>query len=172
MMFSNVGKLTIAFVAFAAAIIAMSVSINTVGKFDYARQKSEEATKYEYQVDLATPTAEGGLYSSLTLDSIFRDINNKGTLLPYFKDGKPNPDLANKTIAPFKAMDQFVGYTQYPLIHTASTEDDQYSGSNTTGKLFDPSMKDADFTYYPYYLKNRIQFKSLLDMDVQKGINP
>lgn len=83
LVFSNVGKLSIAFVAFAASIIAMSVSMNSVGKFDYARDKSEEATNYEYQVDLVTPTVEGGLYSAQTLSSLYRDINGSGNIVNY-----------------------------------------------------------------------------------------
>lgn len=63
-------------------------------------------------------------------------------------------------------------FNNYPTIHVASVEDDTYSGANTIAKMQNPSMNDGDFAYYPYYLKNRIQLKSLLDLDIQKGINP
>lgn len=151
LVFSNVGKLAIAFVAFAASIIALSVSINSVGKFDYARNKTQAASDYEYQVDLMTPTQEAGLYSAQTLEDIYYDAST-GKKINDIKDLD-----AMKTTMSAPSQDHFENGI---MLHAASGADAQFAVPAQSGKA------------YPFYLKNRIQIKSLLNLEINANTNP
>lgn len=169
LMISNIGKLFIGLLAFTGSIISMTVSISSLDKFDIASRKSLGATSYEYQIDLVTPTAEAGLYATRTLSEIFYNPQDKMMVEDITTEGILDAMLYPTKDAK-KVMDQraeFVDhYNDAIILHTPNVYD-AFLGAPTF-------VKDG-FQYehvYPYYLKNRIQIKSLLNFDISAGINP
>lgn len=160
LVFSNVGKLSIAFVAFGASIIALAVSMNSIGKFDAARSASEAATNYEYQIDLETATKEAGQYGTMTMDSMYYDANANVKIDPNDIDAMTDKVLANMN-KPY--------YDDHVSFHAAFEDaknnigDGEYSAAIRTN----PSL------ITPFYLKNRIQIQPLLDIAITStGTNP
>lgn len=171
---SNIGKITIGMVAFTATLISLSISFNSVDKFDVAANRSQQAREYKYEVDLVTPTDEAGLYSRQTLDSIYYDSQSVDGM----KDSQGvqhKVDKINKvrTISDIKrfehVLDDFNGnsgvasFNNLLSFHSPSADDATFAWSPTppTGK-----------TTFVDYLRNRIQIKSLLDTNVTGQINP
>lgn len=148
---SNIMKMVVVALAFAASIIALSISISSINKFQIAAAKSAAATSYKYQVNLNTPTREAGLYNRIYLNNLFRDANS-GEKLEYWE-----PDSVLKALDPME-KDHYDDWTSF---HAPIPHDRDFSGS------FPTSTK-----VYPYYMKNKIQMKSLLDVSIIGGINP
>lgn len=176
--FSNIGKVVIGTVAFAATIITLSISFNSVDKFSYAADASSTAREYKYEVDLVTPTDEGGLYSRQTPDSIYYSSQGIGPDKGLSREATANQfDISSGSVRTINditkyrsLLDDFVtdsaesspaSYDNFLSFHSPSTSDSTFAWS--------PVIKTKPYTEY---LKNRIQIKSLLDVNIQGDINP
>ena len=53
------------FISAAGAIIASSMAFTMFGKFDHAVNATDRVNTYQYSIDMATPTVEGGQYTAV-----------------------------------------------------------------------------------------------------------
>ncbi len=147
----NLGKLMLLVVTSLIAMASLSIGFSTLGKADMAYKRTVAMSNYNFEVDLYSPTLEGGQYNRVFtkhasgVESI-EDLMN-GVQDSYDLNGNPvfSPDQLN--------------------VHIPGIGDKKYGIANEAAVAI--NMPEAS-----RYLRNKIQTKVLLDMGSNMGINP
>ena len=168
-LFTNISKMVLIFIATAGTICATSISTTTFGKFNKAINETDSVNKYKYAVDLVSPTKEGGQYHAV----IYKDPK---TLKNQFKD-KPTRywagmDNAKKRgqIVPSELGTDWKSFVHAPSLKDgASMRDGIYGWNTKLSKAKTPAEKQKIINNASTFLKNRIQFKALLNINVGMG---
>ncbi|MCP4336920.1 MAG: ABC transporter permease [Mycoplasma sp.] len=66
---SNLSKMFMVFVTSTIALLSGSIAFSIIGKFDYAQRKSALPIKYNYKIDLETPTSSSNRYQVSNLEN-------------------------------------------------------------------------------------------------------
>ncbi|NQZ65640.1 MAG: ABC transporter permease [Mycoplasmatales bacterium] len=69
LIFSNLSKMMMIFIATTGAVTASTIAITTFGKFDKAISSTADSHNYNFAVDLVSPTIEGGQYTPVILEN-------------------------------------------------------------------------------------------------------
>ena len=143
---TNISKMLLVFVSTAMAIITIATSISTIHKFDDAKNSSAAATSYSYDVTFNAPTHEGKVLKATHL----------------YELGFNNPTLNNQKDIPQNLAGKDV-------------IKDRNSPTQNSNTWMAPQTGDSNWQENPYYLKNLIQTKTLLDLEAGAfsiGANP
>ncbi|MCK5788703.1 MAG: hypothetical protein KAH32_06880 [Chlamydiia bacterium] len=62
-------------------VAVVAVAFTSAGKFGYAITETKDVNRYEYAVDLVSPTKEGGMYHS-----VIQEDPTKPKLVEQYKD--------------------------------------------------------------------------------------
>ena len=98
---NNIGKTFIIIFVSAISIAAMSTTFVMAGKFNYAVENTQHVNNYEFAIDLASPTKEGGQYIPTVFENPKLQANNKWNGRPtrywsgMYKDAQETTGILN-----------------------------------------------------------------------------
>ncbi len=148
---SNLSKMLLVLVTTTIAMVAGGVAFSIMGRFNYAQKVSNDKVGYSFKVDMASPTYEGGLMRRINPDEFGTQGGNwtasaGNNYKNIFVEEKTNSSGNNPT--KMKRLSNPGSYFHIP------TSDD----------LNEKDKVD--------YLRNRLQFKSLLNFKISGNLNP
>lgn len=149
--FSSLTKMFFIFVLTTLSIVSMNIGIGITNKLNNAYQLEMQTNHSKFNIDLATPSAQGGQYFGLNLNNVGRS--------PLNKNGQPsfeNIDYSNNAFlgTAYKTSALFRNYIS---LHIPTMNDSEELNSNLI------------------YMKNRIQTEELLNYFFgigTLGVNP
>ncbi|MCR8613017.1 MAG: ABC transporter permease [Mycoplasma sp.] len=162
--FTNISKMLTILVATVGSVTAAAISLTSLGKFDYAVNETNKVNDYEYAINLATPTDEGGQYYA----TIPHDTNKLDDVLtPEIKRSYVgHPDrykigfATDDTIHNSKVDGSI---NKISFIHSPSA-DDGIAGKDVQGGWANGGVTDAKLEQAINYLNHRVQTRALLDV--------
>ena len=134
--FTNISKMLLIFVSAIGSIVAISFSLSTYNKFEIAKTSSARATNYEYKLDLANPTEQGGLMKMMPIENI---------------------GISSITRNPKNIFDD----VKLNELFSKSSE----SSYRNQSKFMIPNTNDISNRNNPFYQDGLIQMKSLLNVN-------
>ena len=138
--FANLPKMFLVFLSITSSTVVISNSLSIYNKFNVAQIQTSASTNYEYKLNLANPTAQGGLMKMLPIEKIgIGDI----------KDAK--------NIHSNNVNDQNL---------FAATVKETYEGKS---KFLVPNLKNDQNSKTPFNLDGIVQDKALLNVFVGLG---
>lgn len=143
--FSSLWKLLILCIMSAMTVCSLTFSFATIGKYGESKDLTFASRKYEFAIDLYTPTKEGGQYFVIDSDKQSISKTHEGYINTFFNDNTNSnaPNLCR---------------TYY------NTNENTYGVLKNNGNLFIPFAADSDGQKYDLlYLKNRTSSKLSLD---------
>ena len=186
---TNLSKAVMIFVSAAGAIIASSMAFTMLGKFDYAVSATDAVNNYKYSVDMASPTQEGGQYAAVIKQDPTKPIIFNGEDISEIKNkwGKTRPTRY------WAGMDNSVrrgeiiespSSTEHEksMFHSPSGNDLKVMKNGLAGQgggwsEGSGSIKPEEINKFyknvddvTHYLKNRVQFKALLNVSLGGGL--
>lgn len=154
LMFKNGGKLLMTGLTMTIAMLSLMIGFSTMGKANKAYAKTLEQYDYAYQVNLYSPTVEGGNYTRLNYGV---DQENSH---PQVKNIFTSEDATiNDTYDPITITD-----TTLPHWHIPGVNDAGYGVASQ-------AAQDSNIDKAAKYLDNKLQVKLLLDKSIA-GLNP
>ncbi len=142
---SNLSKMVLVLITTTIAMVAGGVAFSIMGRFNYAQETSNSKVAYSFKVDMASPTFEGGIMKRINPDQLGMQGDNW-------------------TTASVKNYTKYFVEEKQPDINKRIANPGSYFHVPTTNDFV---QKDT-----VHYLKNRLQFKSILNFDISKGLNP
>jgi len=74
----NIFKLLLVSVASIISVVSLTVGISSIGKTEKAYNATVAMNKYEFAVDLYTPTAQGGSYDQIYAEDLYKPSSPTG----------------------------------------------------------------------------------------------
>ncbi len=149
--FSSLTKMFFIFALTTLSIVSMNIGIGITNKLNNAYQLEMENNRSKFNIDMATPSSQGGQYFGISLNKLGR--------LSLNKSGKPafeNIDYSNNSFLN-NAYKNSVLFRNYQSLHI-------------------PTMSDSDeINNNLIYMKNRVQTEELLNYFFgigSLGVNP
>ena len=191
---NNIGKTFVIILVSAVSIAAMSTTFVMAGKFNYAVENTQHVNNYEFAIDLASPTKEGGQY----IPTVFEDPKSQVNINKW--NGRPTRYWSGM----YKDAQDTTGILDpnklgYSTARMNGIPADFYGVHNKTGGAIQtaPGSYMKTFTHVPagwdgiiasgakamvywkqtgrlpeasFYLRNRVQNKVLLNAAMGNGI--
>ncbi|MCK5866919.1 MAG: ABC transporter permease [Mycoplasmataceae bacterium] len=171
---TNIGKMALIMGATAIGVSVVTVAFTSMGKFSYAVDETNNVNRYEYAVDLVSPTEEGGMYSAVvpvdpslpkykTLykgkpSRVWMGMQSDNTANPKYEGIPSNKFIYNQYDSSPKTT--FAGWTSYShspgVWGSASYKSTPYGWGN----------KDTTGITSMNFLKGKVQSKALLNVEM------
>ena len=148
---SNLSKMLLVLVTTTVAMVAGGVAFSVMGRFNYAQETSNNKISYKFKVDMASPTFEGGLMKRINPEEL----------------GTQGANWLNYSTNDYKKI--FVE----EVTNASGDNPAKDKRLSHPGSYFHiPTNDDLNEKDKIDYLKNRLQFKSLLNFEISQGLNP
>ncbi|MCK5867339.1 MAG: ABC transporter permease, partial [Mycoplasmataceae bacterium] len=172
---TNIGKMLLIMGATSIGVSVVAVAFTSAGKFGYAINETKDVNRYEYAVDLVSPTNEGKMYHAVIQEDpsdpiLIKQYNGKptrtwmgmqidNTANPQYGDIPTHSFMESNFSSHVKTIFQdWISYTHVPGFWGGIAYE------NTP--LYGWGLKDPSGTASMNYLKGKVQFKALLNVEL------